>query len=77
VSDFDHNGSRSSLVPAQRRELIAARLRSEGSVSVSDLEAAFGISPMTARRDLHALEREGRARRTHGGAVSPSIAGRR
>jgi DeoR/GlpR family transcriptional regulator of sugar metabolism len=74
VSDFDQNGASGSLVPAQRRELIAARLRSEGSVSVGDLEVAFGISPMTARRDLHALEREGRARRTHGGAVSPSLA---
>ena len=73
MSDFDHNGSRGSLVPAQRRELIAARLRSAGSVSVAALEAEFGISPMTARRDLHALEREGRARRTHGGAVAPSL----
>src|SRR5918992_4377632 len=74
MSDFDHNGSRGSLVPAQRRELIAARLRAAGSVSVAQVGAEFGISPMTARRDLHALEREGRARRTHGGAVSPSHA---
>ena len=29
---------------------------------------------MTARRDLDALERRGSARRTHGGAVLPSIA---
>src|SRR5215218_3402975 len=73
MSGFDQNGSRDSLVPAQRRELIAARLRSAGSVSVAALEAEFGISPMTARRDLHALQREGRARRTHGGAVAPSL----
>jgi DeoR/GlpR family transcriptional regulator of sugar metabolism len=73
VSDFDHNGSKASLVPAQRRELIAARLRAAGSVSVSELESEFGISPMTVRRDLDALEREGRARRTHGGAVSPGL----
>jgi DeoR/GlpR family transcriptional regulator of sugar metabolism len=73
VSDFDHNGSRGALVPAQRRELIAARLRAAGSVSVAALESEFGISAMTARRDLHALEREGRARRTHGGAVTPSL----
>jgi DeoR/GlpR family transcriptional regulator of sugar metabolism len=71
VRSFDHNGSRDSLVPAQRRELIAARLRSAGSVSVAALESEFGISAMTARRDLYALEREGRARRTHGGAVAP------
>jgi DeoR/GlpR family transcriptional regulator of sugar metabolism len=73
MSDFDHNGSKGSLVPAQRRELIAARLRAAGSVSVSQIEAEFGISPMTARRDLDVLEREGRARRTHGGAVSPGL----
>jgi DeoR/GlpR family transcriptional regulator of sugar metabolism len=72
VGAFDHNGSR-TLLPAQRRELIAARLQSARNVSVAELESEFGISAMTARRDLQALEREGRARRTHGGAVAPSL----
>jgi DeoR/GlpR family transcriptional regulator of sugar metabolism len=62
------------LVPAQRRQLIADRIRDAGSVSVATLEADFGVSPMTARRDLQILEREGRARRTHGGAVSATMA---
>jgi DeoR/GlpR family transcriptional regulator of sugar metabolism len=62
------------LVPAQRRQLIAERIRDTGSVSVSALEAEFGVSPMTARRDLQILEREGRAQRTHGGAVSATLA---
>jgi len=75
LSGFDHNGSPDTLVPARRRELIAARLRAAGSVSVAQLEAEFGISPMTARRDLRALERQGHARRTHGGAVAPSLVG--
>ena len=75
MSGFDHNGSPDTLVPARRRELIAARLRAAGSVSVAQLEAEFGISPMTARRDLRALERQGHARRTHGGAVAPSLVG--
>jgi DeoR/GlpR family transcriptional regulator of sugar metabolism len=75
VSGFDHNGSKGALVPARRRELIAVRLRSQGSVSVGELEEEFGISAMTARRDLHILEREGRARRTHGGAIAPRPAG--
>jgi DeoR/GlpR family transcriptional regulator of sugar metabolism len=66
--------SRRPLVPAQRRRLIAARIRETGSVSVSGLEAEFGVSPMTARRDLQILEREGRARRTHGGAVAATLA---
>jgi DeoR/GlpR family transcriptional regulator of sugar metabolism len=75
LSGFDHNGSPDTLVPARRRELIAARLRAAGSVSVAQLEAEFGISPMTARRDLRALERQGHARRTHGGAVAPTLVG--
>jgi DeoR/GlpR family transcriptional regulator of sugar metabolism len=62
------------LVPAQRRQLIADRIRETGSVSVSALEAEFGVSPMTARRDLQILEREGKALRTHGGAVSAGLA---
>jgi DeoR/GlpR family transcriptional regulator of sugar metabolism len=62
------------LVPAQRRQLIAERIRDTGSVSVATLEAEFGVSPMTARRDLQILEREGLARRTHGGAVSTTLA---
>ena len=74
MSDFDHNASGSSAVPARRRDLIAAKLRADGSVTVAALEAEFGISPMTARRDLHALERQGLARRTHGGAIAPGSA---
>jgi DeoR/GlpR family transcriptional regulator of sugar metabolism len=41
-------------------------------VSVVELEERFGVSPMTARRDLAELERRGALRRTHGGAVLPS-----
>lgn len=38
-------------------------------MSVAELEERFGVSPMTARRDLAELERRGALRRTHGGAV--------
>jgi DeoR/GlpR family transcriptional regulator of sugar metabolism len=58
-----------------RRSEIAELLRGKGSVTVGELEERFGVSSMTARRDLHALERQGLARRTHGGAVLPSISG--
>src|SRR3954471_11332441 len=73
MGDAGENGSNGGLVPARRRELIAERLRAQGSVSVAELEADFGISSMTARRDLHVLERDGLAQRTHGGAVVPSV----
>src|SRR5215217_3231395 len=60
------------LAEARRRE-IAERLRAHGAVTVAELEDLFGISPMTARRDLSELERRGVVRRTHGGAVLPTI----
>jgi DeoR/GlpR family transcriptional regulator of sugar metabolism len=74
VSASDRIARGGPLVPAQRRQLIAERIREVGSVSVSALEAEFGVSPMTARRDLQILEREGRALRTHGGAMSAGLA---
>jgi DeoR/GlpR family transcriptional regulator of sugar metabolism len=62
-----------ALLPGERRRLIEERLRDHGSVSVAALEAEFAISPMTARRDLVELERQGLARRTHGGAILPGL----
>ena len=44
-------------------------------MTITALSEELGISPMTARRDLAALEREGWLRRTHGGAVLPPLAG--
>lgn len=43
-------------------------------MTVAELEQLYGISSMTVRRDLAELERQGLARRTHGGAVLPDIA---
>ncbi|MDX6600410.1 MAG: hypothetical protein QOE87_4297 [Gaiellales bacterium] len=63
------------VVPEERRRLIVAMLAERGSVSVTTVERAFGISSMTARRDLAILANEGRLRRTHGGAVLPELAG--
>jgi DeoR/GlpR family transcriptional regulator of sugar metabolism len=56
-----------------RRIEIAERLRATGAVTVAEVEERYGISPMTARRDLAELERRGVVRRTHGGAVLPTI----
>jgi DeoR family transcriptional regulator of aga operon len=61
-------GMRARL-PANRQRLIAALLRERGSLSVADVEEACGVSPMTARRDLVALEKAGLALRTYGGAI--------
>ena len=59
------------LAETRRRE-IAETLRSAGAVSVAEVESRFGVSAMTARRDLADLERRGMVRRTHGGAVLPT-----
>jgi DeoR/GlpR family transcriptional regulator of sugar metabolism len=61
------------MLAEARRAAIAALLRDAGAVSVTEVESRFGVSPMTARRDLAELARQGVARRTHGGAVLPSI----
>jgi DeoR/GlpR family transcriptional regulator of sugar metabolism len=48
-------------------------LRDAGGITVAELKSEFGISAMTARRDLNELERLGLARRSHGGAVAVSF----
>lgn len=50
---------------AQLRELV----RSRGAVTVAEVVDLFGVSPMTARRDLGALSRSREVHRVHGGAV--------
>jgi DeoR/GlpR family transcriptional regulator of sugar metabolism len=64
-------GGRNLLAETRRRE-ITESLRSSGSVTVSEVEARFSVSPVTARRDLDELERRGVLRRTHGGGVLPT-----
>ena len=65
------SSGRKVLAETRRREITEA-LRSNGAVTVAELELRFGVSPMTARRDLDELERRGLVRRTHGGAVLPT-----
>jgi DeoR/GlpR family transcriptional regulator of sugar metabolism len=67
------NRGRLDVLAETRRREIAEQLRASGAVTVAEVEARFGVSPMTARRDLAELERRGLVRRTHGGAVLPTI----
>ena len=55
---------------SSRRRDIAARLATAGEASFSSLAQTFGVSEMTIRRDLEALETEGSVRRVRGGAIS-------
>lgn len=52
-----------------RGQLILEQILRRGSVTTEELCTRFGISVATARRDLDELQREGRLRRTHGGAT--------
>jgi len=61
-------------LPERRQQRIAQLVRESGSVTVAALETEFGVSPATVRRDLTELERQGKVRRTHGGAVMPGVA---
>ncbi len=53
---------------AERRAWIVSNLQSAGFLSVVDLARKLGVSQMTIRRDLHALEDNGDVRLVHGGA---------
>ncbi len=56
------------LIPDQRRELIVKHLRRESVMSYHQLTALLGVSQMTIRRDIAALEAAGRVLATPGGA---------
>ena len=58
------------VLDATRRRALAVDLLAErGFVRVAELSDAFGVTSVTARADLDALERDGVVRRVHGGAV--------
>jgi DeoR/GlpR family transcriptional regulator of sugar metabolism len=52
-----------------RREITLELLHERGEVTVAELSERTGVSAMTIRRDLEALEHEGALRRVHGGAI--------
>src|SRR3954451_17546895 len=68
-----HDDSAKPALAETRRAQIAEIRRDTGSVTVAELEERFGISAMTARRDLTDLVHRGIARRTHGGASLPTM----
>jgi DeoR/GlpR family transcriptional regulator of sugar metabolism len=54
----------------ERRQRIAAIVEEHGRARVSDLASTFDVSAVTIRKDLVALEVEGRLVRAHGGAIA-------
>src|ERR687898_2542465 len=62
-----------ATLPERRQQRIAMLVRETGGVTIAGLENELGISAATARRDLAVLERQGKVKRTHGGAIPPSL----
>ncbi len=58
--------------PEIRRSRMLAALNKREFVKVADLSDMFGISEVTVRSDLQALQEAGLLRRVHGGAVVSS-----
>lgn len=58
------------LFSEERRSAILDMLEQSPSILVSDVAKLLNVSTVTARSDLDALERDGKLRRTRGGAVS-------
>lgn len=61
-------------VTARYRSLIQW-LNADGRVDVVEAAARLGVAQETIRRDLRALEQDGRLQRVHGGAVPVDAAG--
>src|SRR3954469_11592129 len=62
-------GPRAALAP-QRHASILETVAAHGAVRVSELTELLGVSEMTIRRDLDALEGRGLLTKVHGGATA-------
>ena len=58
------------MLAEERFGIILELLEKQQTVSISQLCEKLGISEATARRDLTALDRQGRLTKVHGGAVA-------
>jgi DeoR/GlpR family transcriptional regulator of sugar metabolism len=55
---------------ADRQQQILELIAENGQITVAQIVDRFGVSEMTARRDLAELAQDGLLRRVHGGAIS-------
>lgn len=62
--------SPSDVFARERQEHILRIVEEHGRARVSELAVQFGVSGVTIRKDLIALESEHRVVRTHGGAIA-------
>ncbi len=60
-----------ALLGAERRAHVLAALSRDGVVRIAQLVDELDVAPVTLRRDLAQMEKEGLLPRVHGGAVPP------
>src|SRR5690554_3645625 len=63
------------MFPEERQEFIIKLLKRQGRCRVTELARELGVSEVTIRQDLAALESRGLLCRTHGGAILNSPTG--
>ncbi|MBT1004187.1 DeoR/GlpR family DNA-binding transcription regulator [Paenarthrobacter sp. DKR-5] len=63
------------MLPAERHAAIIDTLRSERIVRAAELAKLLGVSVVTVRRDIDALDEAGLLEKIHGGAKLPGSAG--
>lgn len=64
------------MIAQERYKIILELLSLKKTVQTSELIEKFGVSLETVRRDLEHLEKQGKLKRVHGGAVLEVIDGR-
>jgi DeoR/GlpR family transcriptional regulator of sugar metabolism len=65
------------LIPEQRQQRLLQLLRAQGAVSIRELTDELGVSHMTVRRDIAALEAEGQVVSVQGGVRLAGASGMR
>lgn len=68
-----HQFRRLTPVQMERHRKTIELLERRGKVTIEELVREFGISAMTAHRDLDILQKQGLLRKVRGGAVSESV----
>ncbi len=61
------------LIPEQRQQKLLDLVRREGVVSTRELTAYLGVSHMTVRRDIAALEADGQVESVQGGVRAAGV----
>jgi DeoR/GlpR family transcriptional regulator of sugar metabolism len=61
------------MLNIERKNTVMEMVKAKQAVTVAELAAALGVSIVTVRKMLNALDRQGLLRRTRGGAVSAAM----